>query len=97
MNFDSQDLAALAIVALACGYLLRQGWRLARREQPPGGCGGGCAKCPSGGAEKPTVVAAHESGRIIFTPKARTLRSNGRAKENGGEAKKNDLREPHDV
>ncbi|HUY32415.1 MAG TPA: glycosyltransferase [Pirellulales bacterium] len=43
------------------------------------------------------AAAAHETDRVIFTKKARTLRSNGRAKENGGEAKKNDFRIPHDV
>jgi len=57
MNFDSQDLEALSIVALACGYLLWQGWRLVRRKQTPGGCGGGCAKCPSGSPiEAPPVM-----------------------------------------
>jgi len=42
--------------------------------------------------------AAHESVGIIFTKKARSLRSNERArKQNGSEAKKNDFRIPHDV
>jgi prepilin-type processing-associated H-X9-DG protein len=49
MSFNWQDVAALSIVTLACGYLLRQGWLLVRRKQPSGGCGGGCAKCPSVG------------------------------------------------
>ncbi|HVC95206.1 MAG TPA: FeoB-associated Cys-rich membrane protein [Pirellulales bacterium] len=56
MKYDWQDLAALSIVALACGYLLWQGWRLVRRKQPPGGCGGGCAKCPSGSPTEAPVV-----------------------------------------
>jgi len=48
----------------------------------------------AGSAERPT----NESVGIIFPKKARSLRSNERAKkQNGGEAKKNDFRIPHDV
>jgi len=57
MIFDIQDIAALSIVALACVYLLRQGWQLVSRTQPSSGCGGGCAKCPSGSpAETPALT-----------------------------------------
>ena len=45
MHFGWQDLAALAIVAFAAIYLLRQAWRVVRRR-PNGGCGG-CSSCPT--------------------------------------------------
>lgn len=44
MNHLWQDWTALAIVAAACGYLLRKAWLLLSVKQPAH-CGGGCSGC----------------------------------------------------
>ncbi|QDV32456.1 FeoB-associated Cys-rich membrane protein [Tautonia plasticadhaerens] len=44
-----QDVAALAMVALALGYLARSGYRaVSTRGASGAGCGSGCGNCPSG-------------------------------------------------
>jgi hypothetical protein len=55
MTLDWQEIAALSLVALACGYLLLRGVRLVRSQRPTGACGG-CAKCAGGPATKSRVL-----------------------------------------
>ena len=45
MHLPWQDLIALALVALAAGYLGWQGWRVFARRQASACGGGGCSSC----------------------------------------------------
>lgn len=47
MNLPWQDLIALALVAIAAGYLGWHGWRFIARRRATG-CGGGCSGCAAG-------------------------------------------------
>ena len=55
MNELWQNIAALGVVALAGGYLLRQAWRLLAAK-PASACGG-CSGCAAGKGAGPTLVA----------------------------------------
>jgi hypothetical protein len=54
MTFDWQQMATLAIVALAVAYVGRLGWRTFVQRKAAA-CGGGCKSCAAGG--EPEVVA----------------------------------------
>jgi hypothetical protein len=45
MQFSSDEIVTLAIVALAAGYLLRRAWGVVMSKRR-GGCGT-CASCPA--------------------------------------------------
>jgi len=55
MNDVLQNIAALGMVALAGGYLLRQAWRLLAAK-PSSACGG-CSGCAARKGAGPTLVA----------------------------------------
>lgn len=48
-----QNVLALSCVALAMAYLAWRGWSRLRPGSSPGGCGTGCATCPSGQSAAP--------------------------------------------
>lgn len=71
---DVQQIIALSIVALAAGYLGRNGWRAWRAfRQSKGGCASGCGKCgfagkdPAEGAARPQNVIALTDIRAAST------------------------------
>ncbi|HXT60131.1 MAG TPA: hypothetical protein VN699_15940 [Pirellulales bacterium] len=56
MNDFWQDGAAICIVALAGGYLLRRAWLLFG-QQPKSGCGAGCGGCPGRSSDGAPLIA----------------------------------------
>jgi hypothetical protein len=54
MTFDSQNIVALAIVALAVGYVGRGLWRMVRamNGKSSGGSCGGCGSCSANSAKQ---------------------------------------------
>ena len=44
-----QNIFALLIVALACGYLIRKAWRYFAARKQSVGCGSACGGCAAGG------------------------------------------------
>ncbi|HUY87813.1 MAG TPA: hypothetical protein VMV10_03670 [Pirellulales bacterium] len=63
MNDLGQNIAALSLVALAAGYLLRQAWRLFA-VKPARACGG-CSGCSARPAAGPPVVPLELSPRRL--------------------------------
>ena len=67
MEFGWQDIAALAIVFLAAGYLVRPAWNAVARKQTSG-CGPACGGCStqstSNGAIPEHVVTIGPPGKI---------------------------------
>jgi hypothetical protein len=57
MTFDWQQIATLAIVALAVGYVGRLGWRTVVQRKAAA-CGGGCKSCVAGAEPNVVVIGS---------------------------------------
>jgi hypothetical protein len=60
MTLDWQDLIALIVAAIACGYLALRGYATLTRRKA--NCGG-CANCPSAAAADSKTVVSIEMPR----------------------------------
>lgn len=54
-----QEISALALVALAAGYLAWRGWQVVVRNRAGGCGGGGCSVCPGNSSR---VIEPHAAG-----------------------------------
>ena len=50
-----QEVAAMAVVLAAVGYLVRRAWLMLRANGKQG-CGSGCGKCAAADAKEPQLV-----------------------------------------
>ncbi len=70
MTSDWQNLAAIALVAAAVAYLLRQSWLILARKRSAG-CGS-CAACPADSSTRQDEAAAHDKPLVSIDALVKT-------------------------